>query len=46
MKKNYQQPFIFVEEVKVETGFATSDAGWGLGTPGGEIGYDDYNGEL
>ena len=46
MKKNYQQPFISVEEVMVETGFATSDAGWGLGTPGGEIGYDDYNGEL
>ena len=46
MKKNYQTPFLSVEEVKVETGFATSDAGWGLGTPGGEIGYDEYNGEL
>ena len=46
MKRNYQQPFISVEEVKVETGFATSDAGWGLDTPGGEIDYDDYKGEL
>lgn len=43
MKRNYQQPFISVEEVKVETGFATS---YGVGTPGGDIGYGDYGEEL
>ena len=43
MKRNYQQPCFVVADVEIEAGFATS---WGAGTPGGEIGYEDYNGEL
>lgn len=33
-------------EVKTEAGFAVSDAGYGLGTPGSDIGYDEYGNEL
>ncbi len=43
MKRNYQTPFLSVEDVKVEKGFATS---YGAGTPGGDIGYGDYGEEL
>lgn len=43
MKKNYQTPFLSVEQVKVEEGFTIS---YGAGTPGGDIGYGDYGEEL
>ena len=46
MKKNYVEPNILATTFKLEAGFAVSDPTWGLGTPGGEIGYEDYNGEL
>lgn len=43
MKKNYQSPYLSVADVEVEAGFATS---YGAGTPGGDIGYNDYGDEL
>ncbi len=46
MKKSYQSPYLWFMDVKTEAGFAVSDAGYGLGTPGGDIGYDEYGNEL
>lgn len=46
MKRDYLKPNILVTNIKVEAGFAVSDPSWGIGTPGGDIGYDDYEGEL
>lgn len=46
MKKNYVEPNILVTTIKIEAGFAVSEPGYGLGTPGGDIGYDEYDGEL
>lgn len=43
MKKNYFAPTIIKDDVKVEAGFQTSgDPTWGLGTPGGDIDFNDY----
>ncbi len=43
MKRDYQSPYLSVEDVKVEAGFATS---YVTGTPGGDIGFNDYGDEL
>ena len=46
MKRDYLKPNILVTNIKVEAGFAVSDPIWCIGTPGGDIGYEDYEGEL
>lgn len=46
MKKKYQIPHLWSMDVKAEMGFAASDASYGLGTPGGNIDYDEYGNEL
>lgn len=46
MKRDYLKPNILATTVKIEAGFAVSEPGYGLGTPGGDIGYDEYDGEL
>ena len=46
MKRDYLKPNFLVINIKIEAGFAVSDPNWGIGTPGGDIGYDEYDGEL
>ena len=46
MKKNYFAPTIIKDDIKVEAGFQVSDVTWGVDTPGGDIGYNDYGTEL
>ena len=47
MKKNYFAPTIIKDDIKVEAGFQVSvDTDWGVDTPGGDIGYNDYGTEL